>query len=269
MSLTRHLPRARRQLLALLVLATTSVASLAQAPDWARIRIGVEGAYPPFSEVGTDGKLKGFDIDIALALCAELKAECTLVQQDWDGMIPSLQARKFDAIIASMAITDERKKVINFSEKYQSTPARLVGRADARLVATPAGLKGKKLGVQRSTSHDRYLTEVYKDSEIVRYAKTDDMFLDLAAGRIDAAMGDSVALDMGFIKKPAGKGYAFFGPAFSDTKYFGYGAGIAVRKADTVLQERFTAAIKAIRANGVYKKVQDKYFDFDVYGEQR
>ena len=257
----------RRHLLTALMLAAASLSASAQAPDWKKIRIGVEGAYPPFSEVGTDGKLKGFDIDIALALCAEIKAECTLVQQDWDGMIPALQSRKFDAIIASMAITDERKKVVNFSDKYESTPARFVAAAAYKGEVTPAALKGKRIGVQRSTSHDRYLTDLYKDSEIVRYAKSDEMFLDLVAGRIDAALGDSVALDVGFLKKPQGKPYAFVGPAFRDTKYFGYGAGIAVRKADTDLQAKFNAAIAAIRKNGVYKQVQDKYFQYDVYGD--
>ena len=112
----------RRHLLTALMLAAASLSASAQAPDWKKIRIGVEGAYPPFSEVGTDGKLKGFDIDIALALCAEMKAECTLVQQEWDGMIPALQARKFDAIVASMAITAERQKQVNFTNKYYNTP---------------------------------------------------------------------------------------------------------------------------------------------------
>lgn len=255
------------------LIATTALvllgsgAAFAQAPEWKTVRIGVEGAYPPFSEVGTDGKLKGFDIDIALALCEQIKAQCTLVQQDWDGMIPSLQAKKFDAIIASMAITDERKKVVNFTRKYMNTPARMVAKAGARLEATPAGLKGKRIGVQRSTIHDKYLTDQFKDSEIVRYAKQDEAYLDLAAGRVDVLMADSVAIDRGFLKTAAGKGYAFFGPAFNDPKWFGYGAGIAVRKADTDLQARFDAAIPAIRASGVYKKIQDKYFDFDVYSD--
>lgn len=253
--------------LAATLISIACTTAFAQAPDWKKVRIGVEGAYPPFSEIGPDGKLKGFDIDIALALCAEIKAECTLVQQDWDGMIPALQSRKFDAIIASMAITDERKKVVNFTDKYEATPARFIAKADLKGEATPAWLKGRKIGVQRSTSHDRYLTDLFKDSEIVRYAKSDELLLDLAAGRVDAALGDSVALDEGFLKKPQGKGYSFFGPPFRDTKYFGYGAGIAVRKADTDLQARFNAAIKAIRANGVYKKVQDKYFTYDVYGD--
>jgi arginine/ornithine transport system substrate-binding protein len=266
----------RRRPLALALSLTLSLAATiapttasAQAPDWKKVRIGVEGAYPPFSEVGPDGKLKGFDIDIALALCAQIKAECTLVQQEWDGMIPALQSRKFDAIIASMAITDERKKVVNFTDKYMNTPARLVARADAKLEATPAGLKGKRIGVQRTTSHDRFATETFKDSEIVRYAKQDEAYLDLAAGRVDVLLADSVAMDGGFLKRPQGKGFAFFGPPFNDAKFFGYGAGIAVRKADTDLQAKFNAAIPAIRANGTYKKLQDKYFDFDVYSDTK
>lgn len=254
-------------LLALAVFATTAGTASAQAPDWKKIRIGVEGAYPPFSEVGPDGKLKGFDIDMANALCAEMKAECTLVQQEWDGMIPALNARKFDAIIASMSATEERRKSVNFSDKYYNTPARLVGKAGAGLQATAEGLKGKKIGVQRATIHDRFVTDQFKQSQIVRYAKADEVYLDLAAGRIDVAMGDSVAIDGGFLKTPAGKGFAFFGPDYNDEKYFGTGSSIAVRKSDEALAQKFNAAIKAIRANGTYKKIQDKYFDFDVYGK--
>jgi len=241
----------------------------AQAPDWKKVRIGVEGAYPPFSEVGPDGKLKGFDIDMAWALCAEMKAECTLVQQEWDGIIPALNARKFDAIIASMAATDERRKSVSFSEKYYNTPARLVAKAGAPLQATAEGLKGKKIGVQRSTIHDRYVTDMFKGSEVVRYAKADEVYLDLAAGRLDVVMGDAVALDGGFLKKPQGKGFAFFGPAYNDVKYFGTGSSVAVRKADQALADKFSAAVKALRANGSYKKIQDKYFDFDVYGAEK
>ena len=260
----------QRRLLALalpLVLALGAATAHAQAPDWKKIRIGVEGAYPPFSEVGPDGKLKGFDIDIAMALCAEMKAECTLVPQEWDGIIPALQSRKFDAIIASMAITEERLKVVNFTAKYYNTPSRLVAKADAKFEASAAGLKGKRIGVQRSTIQDRYATATFTGSEIVRYAKADEVYLDLAAGRLDVVFADSLAVDGGFLKKPQGKGFAFFGPSYDDPKFFGTGSGIAVRKADTALQAKFNAAIPAIRANGVYKKINDKYFDFDVYGK--
>ncbi|MFT3955314.1 MAG: ABC transporter substrate-binding protein [Piscinibacter sp.] len=256
-----------RRLALLAALLAFAATAHAQAPDWKKIRIGVEGAYPPFSEVGPDGKLKGFDIDMANALCAEMKAECTLVQQEWDGMIPALNARKFDAIIASMAATDERRKSVNFSQKYYNTPARLVAKSGAGLQATAEALKGKKIGVQRSTIHDRFVTEMFKQSEIVRYAKADEVYLDLAAGRIDVAMGDSVAVDGGFLKKPQGKGFAFFGPDYNDEKYFGSGSSIAVRKADEALAQKFNAAIQGIRASGTYKKIQDRYFDFDVYGK--
>ena len=116
----------RRSLIALAALACAAVTAHAQAPDWKKIRIGVEGAYPPFSEVDKDGKLKGFEIEYAQALCAEMKAECTLVQQDFDGLIPALQARKVDAIIASMSITEERKQRVAFTNKYYQTPARFV-----------------------------------------------------------------------------------------------------------------------------------------------
>ena len=260
----------QRRLIALampIALALATVTAQAQAPDWKKIRIGVEGAYPPFSEVGPDGKLKGFDIDIALALCAEMKAECTLVQQEWDGIIPALQSRKFDAIIASMAITEERLKVVNFTAKYYNTPSRLVAKAGAKLEASAAGLKGKRIGVQRSTIQDRFVTATFTGSEIVRYAKADEVYLDLAAGRVDAVFSDTLAVDGGFLKKPQGKGFAFFGPSYDDPKFFGTGSGIAVRKADTALQAKFNAAIAAIRANGVYKKINDRYFDFDVYGK--
>ncbi len=250
-----------------IVLALAASAAHAQAPDWKKIRIGVEGAYPPFSEVGPDGKLKGFDIDIALALCAEMKAECTLVQQEWDGIIPALQSRKFDAIVASMAITEERLKVVNFTNKYYNTPSRLVAKAGTTLQPTADGLKGKRIGVQRSTIQDRFVTATFTGSEIVRYAKADEVYLDLAAGRVDVVFSDTLAVDGGFLKKPQCKGFAFFGPSYDDPKFFGTGSGIAVRKADTALQAKFNAAIAAIRANGVYKKINDRYFDFDVYGK--
>jgi arginine/ornithine transport system substrate-binding protein len=232
-----------------------------------KLRIGVEGAYPPFSQIGTDGKLQGFDIDIANAVCAEMKAECLMVQQEFDGMIPGLNARKLDAVVASMSITDERKKSVDFSDKYYQTPARYVTKADATVAVTADGLKGKRIGVQRTTIHDRFATATFTQSEIVRYAKQDDVFLDLTAGRLDGALVDLIAADQGFLKLPTGKGFGFQGPIYTDPAYFGVGAGIAVRKGDTELLGRLNAALKAIRSNGTYKKIQDKYFDFDVYGD--
>ncbi len=238
----------------------------AGAQEGRKIRIGVEGAYPPFSFIGPDGKLKGFDIDITNALCEQMKAQCTMVQQEFDGMIPSLQAKKIDAVIASMSITEDRQKVVDFSDKYYRTPARFVAKKNSGLKVDVAGLKGKRIGVQRTTTHDRFATDTFKESEIVRYAKQDDVFLDLASGRLDGALLDWIAASEGFLKTPAGKDFSFQGPIYVDFKYFGVGAGIALRKGDTDLKNQFNAAIKAIRVNGVYKKIQDKYFDFDVFG---
>ena len=250
-----------------------------------KIRIGVEGAYPPFSYVDTDGSLKGFDIDIANALCETLNAECTLVQQDWDGIIPALLARKYDAIIASMSITEERKKAVDFTNKYYNTPARFIApkgteikfltEGDESMTITDASavsfnteaLAGKSIGVQRATTHDNFLTEVFGDSvDIKRYATQDEVYLDLASGRIDMAVQDSVAALDGFLNTEDGKDFTFVGPALADPKYHGEGAGIAVRKGEDELREALNNAIRTIRENGTYQEINNKYFDFDVYG---
>jgi len=259
----------KRKLIALALLAASTVAS-AQAPEWKKLRIGVEGAYPPFSEIGPDGKLKGFEIDLLMAYCAEMKAQCTLVQQDFDGLIPALQSRKVDAIFASVAITEERKKVIAFSKPYYNTPARLVAKAGAKLEPTAAGLVGKKIGVQRGTTHEAYATATFKQSEIVRYGSQDQVFLDLKSGRIDATLMDSPAADFGFLKKPEGKGFAFVGGPINDDKIFGVGSGVGMRRADeATLAKKFNAAIDAVQANGTFKQLAGKYFDYDIAPQKK
>ena len=247
-------------------LSGTAMPVLARAALPDPVRIGVEGAYPPFSEVGPDGELKGFDIDIARALCAQMRVRCVLVQQNFDGMIPALNANKIDAVIASLSITEERRKSVDFTDKYYKTPGRLVARRDAALRPTPDGLAGRRIGVQRASTYDRYATDTFARSEIVRYAKLDDVFLDLAAGRIDAAFADSVASYVGFLRQPGGDAYAFVGPDFIEPRYFGNGAGIAVRKGDEELAQAFSDAIAAIRENGTYAEINDRYFPFDIYG---
>jgi arginine/ornithine transport system substrate-binding protein len=250
--------------LTLMVLA----AGAAAAKDWAKIRIGVEGAYPPFSYVTPGGELAGFDIDIAKALGKAMGAEVTLVPQDWDGIIPALLAKKYDAIIASMSVTEERKKKVAFTDKYYQTPAKFIVKKGAIDDFSRETIKGKNVGVQRATIHDRYLTDNYgKDVSIKRYGSQDEAYLDLTAGRVDLLLADSVALSDGFLKKPEGQDYQFIGPDLNDPKWFGNGAGIAIRKEDTDLVEKFNKAIDQIRSDGTYKTIQDKYFDFNVYGE--
>ena len=251
---------------AMLLSVCVSVASVTADAQTKKLRLGVEGAYPPFSELGPDGKLKGWEIEIADALCKQMKAECSLVQLSFDGMIPALQSRKIDAVIASMSITQERKRAVDFSDKYYKTPARFVVKNGVKLDISPAGLKGKRIGVQRATIFDRFLADQFKDVQVVRYAKQDEVYLDLASGRIDAALQDVVAAQEGFLKTPQGKSFGFTGPSYVDAKYFGEGAGVAFRKGDTALREDFNRAIAAIRANGAYLKIQDAYFNFDIYG---
>ena len=239
-----------------------------QAKEWKTVRIGVEGAYPPFSYMTPDGKLAGFDIDIAEALGKAMGVKVKLVAQDWDGIIPALLARKYDAIIASMSITEERKKKVAFTNKYYQTPAKFVVKKGTMDEITEENLKGKKVGVQRATIHDRYLTDNYGAIvDIKRYGTQDEAYLDLVAGRVDLLLADSVAISDGFLNKPEGADYQFIGPDLVDPRWFGDGAGIAIRKQDTDLVEMFNAAIDKIRADGTYKKIQDKYFDFNVYGE--
>ena len=258
-----------RKLLTAVVTAVTValVSTSAVAGDWKKIRIGVEGAYPPFSSIMADGTLVGFDIDIANALCAELGAECELVPQDWDGIIPALLARKYDAIIASMSITEERKKKVAFTNKYYNTPAKFVRRKGSGIEISMEGLKGKTVGVQRATTHDNFITGEFGDSvDIKRYATQDEAYLDVVAGRLDLLLADSVAMEDGFLKTDQGKDFEFVGPDYSEIKYFGEGAGIAVRKKDQDLVDLLNKAIDAIRANGTYEKINGKYFEYDVYG---
>lgn len=240
----------------------------AGAKEWKKVRVGVEGAYPPFSSTTPDGKLVGFDIDIAEALVKAMGAECELVAQDWDGIIPALLAKKYDCIVASMSITEERKKKVAFSNKYYQTPAKFVAKKGALKEFTKEAVKGKSVGVQRATIHDRYVSDNYGDTlTIKRYGTQDEAYLDMKAGRVDLLLADSVALSEGFLKKPEGADFQFVGPDLTDPKWFGIGAGIACRKEDKDLVEALNKAIDKIRADGTYKKIQDKYFDFNVYGE--
>ena len=144
----------------------------------ADLRVGVEGAYPPFSWKEADGTLKGFDIEIAEAVCKELERKCVLIEQDWDGMIPALKARKFDTIIASMSITEERKKQIDFSDKYYNTPAKFVAKKGSGLQISKAGLKGKRIGLQRGTTHQCFMEKMYPEAELVLYGTQEEVFQD-------------------------------------------------------------------------------------------
>lgn len=258
---------------ALLCALLALTASTSYAKDWNEIRLASEGAFPPFNIIAADGSLQGFDIDIGNALCEEMKAKCTWVKQDWDGMIPALVSRKFDAILASMSITEERKAKVDFTQKYYASPLALIAKKGSPLQPDLQSLTGKKVGVQRGTVADNYATRYWdgKGPEIVRYAKQDEAYLDLRSGRMDAAFSDYLEAWGGFLTKPEGEGYdvageRLFGKSAEEKGVIGEGIGIAVRKRDKELTEKLDQAIAAIRANGKYDAIQKKYFPMDIYG---
>lgn len=254
-------------MIARLLVIVLLVLSVCQEAVAEPLRVGIEAAYPPFSEVDADGALKGFDIDIARAVCLSLRRECVFVQVEFSGLIAALASRKIDAIVASMAITPERREVVDFSDRYFRSAARLLARSEAELDVSLQGLRGVRIGVLRSSIHDRFASEAFNHSELIRYGRQDEAFLDLASGRIDAMVVDSVSATYGFLRTPVGRGFRFHGPAWSSGPLFGEGAGIAVRKGDSALLEGINRALAAMRRNGTYQKIAARYFDFDVYGE--
>jgi polar amino acid transport system substrate-binding protein len=255
----------RRAIILAAALSLTTPLVPAFAQDSQKIVIATEGAYPPFNSIGPDGKLFGFDVDIANALCAQMKAECELVTQDWDGMIPALQAEKFDAIIASMSITEERKQQIGFTNKYYTTPLAIVALKDSDIASTAAeALAGKTIGAQGATTQATYAQDFYgkAGAEVKLYPTQEEASIDLVNGRLDAVISDKFVLAE-WMKGEGKDCCKMVGDvAGTDTE-----AGIAIRKEDTALRDRFNTALDAIIADGTYAKIVAKYFDFDIYGK--
>jgi len=247
-----------------ILLAATAALGIAMgaahAQDATRIKIGTEGAYPPFNNLTSDGKLEGFDIDIARALCEEMKADCEFVTQDWDGIIPALQAKRFDAIIASMSITDERKQQVDFTDPYYANSLVFIAPKDQTFDAAAVG--SKAIGVQEGTIAASFAEATYKDADVKAYPSQLEAWADLANGRVDAVLAD-FGVQYGWINSADGACCEFKGDAVSSDDKI----GIAIRKGDTALAERFNTAIKAIRENGKYAEINKKYFPFDIYGE--
>lgn len=251
-----------------LAAAAVLLTAAADAKEWTKIRIGTEGAYPPFNFIDSDHMLRGFEIDLAKAICEKAKANCEFVAQDWEGLIPALLAGKYDAIFASMSITDERRKIIDFSQRYYSSPSLFVAdKANAGLAVTPEALSGKKVGAQTATVSARFLQEVYapKGVDVKLYVTQDEANLDLSSGRLDAVLGDKLALLSWLEKSDDGKCCQVVGPDFADPNYFGDGIGAGLRKHDDDLKALIDKGIAAVRADGTYDRINARYFPFSVY----
>jgi len=255
------LKRSKIILAALITMSAFSFSAKAET-----LKLGTEGAYAPFNMVDSDGNLAGFDIEIGEALCAAMEVECEWVTSDWDGIIPALLAKKFDAIVASMSITDERKEKIDFTGKYYTSPVKFARTKGSSIEISAEGLKGKTIAVQAGTVTDNFVTGTFPDAEVKGYKTQDEANLDFVAGRVDLLAADSFVL-FDFLGTDQGSNAEAVGPDFDDPKYLGEGIGIGVRKEDSELRDKLTAAIAKIRADGTYKKINDKYFEFDVYGK--
>ncbi len=241
-----------------------SAATSAFAAD--KIKIGTEGAYPPFNSVTADGKVVGFDIDIANALCKKMKAECEIVTQDWDGIIPGLIAKKYDAIIASMSITDERKTQVDFTNPYYKSALTFVGKKGSGITEITADtLKGKTIGAQAATTQADYITAAFPDVELKSYPTQDEVNLDLINGRIDLGVSDLFPMMDWIEQGKDGACCELVGKPVLDAKFAGQGAGIAVRQEDDTLREALNKALEEIVADGTYKNINDKYFKINIF----
>jgi octopine/nopaline transport system substrate-binding protein len=256
------------------------------AKDWKTVVIGMEGAYEPWNLTDSSGKIVGFEPDLVTDVCKRAGLECKIIAQDWDGMIPGLKAGKFDVIMDGMAVTDERKKEIDFTKPYAASPGSFLAPKDSPLAKAPdagtlinldkdpaageaaikgvqAALKGKTLGVQVSTTHANFAGQYLKGIATVKeYKTTDDRDLDLKAGRIDAVLED-LPTNMATASKPDGSELAVVGPEFIGG-VFGPGEGMGLRKSDADLTAKFDAALAAAIADGTVKKLSEQWFKADL-----
>nr|WP_298414657.1 transporter substrate-binding domain-containing protein [uncultured Halomonas sp.] len=252
-----------KKLLTVTLLGAAILAGTAQARDYDTVRFGVDVPYEPMEYRTPDGELTGFDIDLGNALCDEIGVECEWVVQGWDGIIPGLMSRKYDAIMSSMTINDDRRKQVLFSDPYFTPPSAWFVPGDSD-ISDPSeeALTDKNIGVQRGTLQDNYASDMYGDvADVNRYATADDMVLDMEAGRLDIVfldfpVGKSTLLDS------EDNDYKVVGEMITEPKeYFGDGFGIAFRKRDEDLAKKFNDALSSLKDNGTYEEIRQKYFE--------
>ena len=273
-----------KSFLAIAIIVVLALAGPVAAKDYKKIKIATEGAYAPYNFKDAGGNLVGFEIDLAADLCKRMSIECTLVEQAWDGIIPSLVAGKYDAIMAGMSIKAKREKVISFSQAYVHTPilftvlesSPLAGykteltsmtlddvsaEEKAVLDQMRAAFEGKKVGVQVSTTHEDFMNEMMPDIKISSYDKMDNMILDLIAGRIEVGL-TSLSFLKPLMEKPEGKKLRLIGPSMTKGP-FGRGVAVGLRKEDAKLREMFDKAIDEAISDGSMSKLAVKWFGFD------
>ncbi len=250
----------------LIALAAVLIAGAASAQT---VKVGIAAEpYPPFASPDASGNWVGWEVEMIGAVCAAAEMQCEIVPVAWDGIIPSLTAGQIDAIMASMSITEERMRTIDFSDKYYDTPTVIVGPKGEDFEPTPEGLSGKILGVQVSTVHEAYAQKHFAGSvaEIRIYQTQDEANQDLVAGRIDATQADSIALDEFLASAEGAACCETKGAVENDTEVLGLGVGVGLRKGDEALKAKFNEGIAKILADGTYERVGAGYFSSSIYG---
>ena len=233
------------------------------------LRVGVEGSYPPFSELTPEGRIRGFDIDMANALCAEIKAQCQLVQQDFDRLQDGLVERRTDLVVASLSMTDDRRKRYAFTDKYYQVPAKFVALRSTAQGFDPAALKGVEVGVLAGSVHQSFLVDHFGGVvRVTPFHTLPEAIQALREGRLRLVFGDALALDRDFLRAEGGSDLTFAGPSLADPEWFGEGVGIALRKDEATLRQALNSALTRLRADGRYQTIAERYFGFDIYGGQ-
>lgn len=240
----------KKVLIAALLASVSLSAGAAQT-----IRFATEASYPPFESMDANNQIVGFDVDLANALCKEIDATCTFSNQSFDSLIPSLKFRRVDAVMAGMDITPEREKQVLFTTPYYDNSALFIGQQGK--VASIDALKGKKVGVQNGTTHQKFIMDKHPEINTVPYDSYQNAKLDLQNGRIDAVFGDS-AVVAEWLK--ANDKLAPIGDKVTDKGYFGTGLGIALRQGNTELQQKFNTALEKVKKDGTYQTIYSKWF---------
>jgi len=245
--------------------ATLALMTGAAMAETVKIGIAAE-PYPPFARPDSAGNWTGWEVEIAGAICAAAELECVITPTAWDGIIPSLMGEQIDAIMASMSITEDRAKQIDFSDYYYKTPAVIVTAAGSDIEPTPEGLTGKILGVQASTTHQAYAQKYFGDvvAELRVYQTQDEANQDLYSGRIDAVQADSIAM-ADFVESDIGDCCTIVGAVKDDPAILGQGVGAGVRKGDDALREKLNEGIAKILADGTHDEITAKYFSAPIY----
>lgn len=225
------------------------------------IKLATEATYLPYVYIDTAGHVEGFDADIVRALCKQMNATCLISNQPWDSLIPSLKLGKFDALFGGITITTARQKEVAFTHPYYTNTVSFIGCKNAHFNLSKESLQGKVIGVQGGTTFDIYLQEKYgKGVTIQRYQSEQEALMDLAAGRIDAVVGDTPVIKQ-WLKQSNGRmEYMLIGNPINDPFYFGEGDGIAVKKGNHALEDALNKALTAIKVNGTYSHIVKQYF---------